>query len=82
MVEKIKCYCQKVLPLVFDDSLSYYEVVCKLTNKVNELVNTVNNLFSGAIEDYVDKHLKNFVLKGTYNAETETLILYLEKEEE
>lgn len=31
-------YCQKILPLVYDQSLSYYEVVCKLVDKVNELV--------------------------------------------
>lgn len=40
------CYCQKVLPLVYDNSLSYYEVLCKLTNKINELVYTVNELES------------------------------------
>ena len=36
--------CQKVLPLVYDNSLSYYEAICKLTDKVNELVDIVNNL--------------------------------------
>ena len=40
------CYCQKVLPLVYDNSLSYYEVLCKLTNKINELVDAVNELES------------------------------------
>ena len=38
------CDCQKVLPLVYDNSLSYYEAICKLTDKVNELVDIVNNL--------------------------------------
>lgn len=33
-----KFYCQKVLPAVYDDSLSYYEVLCKLTAKLNELI--------------------------------------------
>lgn len=36
------CYCQKVLPLVYDNSLSYYEVLCKLTNKINELETKLN----------------------------------------
>ena len=31
-------YCQKVLPLVYDESLSYYEQVCKLVAKVNEVI--------------------------------------------
>lgn len=34
-----KFYCQKVLPAVYDDSLSYYEVLCKLGAKINELIN-------------------------------------------
>lgn len=33
-----KFYCQKVLPAVYDDSLSYYEVLCKLGAKLNELI--------------------------------------------
>ena len=29
--------CAKVLPTVYDESLSYYEVICKLTKRVIEL---------------------------------------------
>ena len=29
--------CTRVLPTVYDDSLSYYEVLCKLTKRVEEL---------------------------------------------
>lgn len=29
--------CNKVLPTVFDDALSYYEVLCKLSKEVEEL---------------------------------------------
>lgn len=31
-------WCQKALPLVYDDSLSYYEVLCKVVNYMNEMV--------------------------------------------
>ena len=31
-------WCQKVLPLVYDESLSYYEVLCKVRDKLNELI--------------------------------------------
>lgn len=31
-------WCQKVLPLVYDESLSYYEVLCKVRYKLNELI--------------------------------------------
>ena len=31
-------WCQQVLPLVYDESLSYYEVLCKVRDKLNELI--------------------------------------------
>ena len=31
-------WCYKVLPLVYDDSLSYYEVLCKVVKYINELI--------------------------------------------
>lgn len=37
-------WCQKVLPLVYDDSLSYYELLCKVVHKLNELAENQNNL--------------------------------------
>ena len=37
-------WCQKVLPLVYDDSLSYYELLCKVVCKLNELAENENNL--------------------------------------
>lgn len=33
-----KFWCQKVLPLVYDDSLSYYEVLCKVVKYINDLI--------------------------------------------
>ena len=33
-----KFWSQKILPLVYDDSLSYYEVLCKLKDKINEVI--------------------------------------------
>ena len=37
-------WCQKVLPLVYDDSLSYYEVLCKVVNYINNLIDTNNQI--------------------------------------
>ena len=37
-------WCQKVLPLVYDDSLSYYELLCKVVCKLNEMAENQNNL--------------------------------------
>lgn len=51
-------WCQKVLPLVYDDSLSYYELLCKVVGKLNELAENQNNL-SDEIKQ-VAKDLDNF----------------------
>lgn len=40
----------KVLPLVYDDSLSYYEVVCKVKEKLNEVID-LDNAQSDAINE-------------------------------
>ena len=48
---KFRFWCQKVLPLVYDDSLSYYEVLCKLRNFVNELAERIANLFDEMADD-------------------------------
>ena len=39
----IHFWCQKVIPLVFDDSLSYYEAICKFMQKLNEVISALNN---------------------------------------
>ena len=37
-MKHFKFWCQKVLPLVYDDSLSYYEVLCKVVDYINNLI--------------------------------------------
>lgn len=44
MIDKLKYWCNKILPLVFDDSLSYYEVLCKTSAKLNEVIESTNML--------------------------------------
>lgn len=48
-IKPVRYWCYKILPLAYDDSLSYYEVLCKLTKKTNELVDMVNQYY-----DYAD----------------------------
>ena len=37
-LEKFRFWCFKVLPLVYDDELSYYEVICKCVEYINNLI--------------------------------------------
>ena len=43
-VDSFRFWCQKVLPLVYDDSLSYYELLCKVVNYLNNIIADVNTL--------------------------------------
>lgn len=35
-------WCQKVLPLVYDNSLSYYEVLCKLAKRIDDIGDAID----------------------------------------
>lgn len=52
-IPSFKFWCQKVLPLVYDDSLSYYEVLCKLTEYINLIIDN---------QDYFKSQLDEFGL--------------------
>lgn len=62
-IKNFRFWCQPILPLVYDDSLSYYEALCKFNTKLNEIIDRINN-FQEDIEDMVDNKinvLKNYV---------------------
>lgn len=58
-ISPVRFWVQKVLPLTFDDSLSYYELLSKVVYKLNEVINIVNPLGAG-IEDTINKYLDQF----------------------
>ena len=43
-IPKFKFWCQKILPLVYDDSLSYMELLCKVIDYLNKVIEDVNNI--------------------------------------
>lgn len=58
--------CFKVLPLVFDEALSYYEVLCKLRNSLNEVIEQANSLVNelGLTDSEIDE-IKTLVGEGS-----------------
>lgn len=42
----LRRWCHAILPTVYDDSLSYYEVLCKLSRHVNDLGDIINNIIN------------------------------------
>lgn len=59
---KVKAYCAKVLPLVFDNSLSYYEFLGKMCHKLNECIDALNAQNLNIIEftHMVQLEMENF----------------------
>lgn len=53
---RFRFWCQSVLPLVYDDSLSYYEVLCKVVKYLNDMVDAVNEVPEGL--DELEKELE------------------------
>lgn len=73
----MRFWTQKVLPLVYDDSLSYYEVVSKIASKLNEVIEYVTNEINETITEIVGQYFANV----TYNSETRSIRLYIGKED-
>lgn len=67
-------YTQFILPLVYDDSLSYYEVLAKVTKKLNEVIEWANN-YKDELYAYVDqKTLENLTTMRNELAEYKTTV--------
>ena len=66
---------QNILPLVFDDSMSYYETLCKLVYTVNQLIGIINGDLSDKIKQYIDEQFNNIMITAIYDPETETILL-------
>ena len=43
-INRLYYWCQKVLPAVYDDSLSYYELLAKVVAKLNEVIEGSDDL--------------------------------------
>ena len=53
-IKPLLFWCHKILPLVYDDSISYYEVLCKVVAKINEVIELANG-----IDEYIDKEIES-----------------------
>ena len=76
MIDKLRYWSHKILPLVYDDSLSYYEVLSKMRVKINEIIDYVQD----NIEAEIRAIIGSAFLDVSYDELTETLILYLNVE--
>lgn len=75
-MDKILYPCgAKILPLTYDDSLSYYEQVCKLTTKMNEIINIINTNVNEVLKEYIDSQFNNLIINAIYDESNEIITL-------
>lgn len=55
MLNTMSFYCQPILPLVYDESMSYYETLCKVVGQLNNTSETVNKLNEGLAGEIADR---------------------------
>lgn len=58
-ITNFRFWCHKIIPLVYDESLSYYEFLCKVMQKLNEVIDTLNQ-HSAEIERFETDILAQF----------------------
>lgn len=66
-------YC--ALPLEYDNSLSYYEQLCRLNKNVNEIKNALYGDISGLVDDYLNANFDKLIVGATYNKIDESITL-------
>lgn len=76
-------WCQKVLPLVYDDSISYYELLCKVVHYLNNVIKDISSMGHNIddlldafikLQDYVNNYFDNLDLQGEVNNVIERMI--------
>lgn len=58
--DHLRINCQKILPAVYGDSLSYYETLCKLQKAVNDLVDYLATFEDEILMQHL-RDLKNYI---------------------
>lgn len=75
-INNFRFWCQKVLPLVYDDSLSYYELLCKVVDYLNKIIDEANKIGTDVTElykafnqlkEYIDNYFKNLDVQEEIN---------------
>ena len=78
-----RVWCQKVLPLVYDDSLSYYELLCKVVDYLNKTMEEVNqlgvdvsNLFNAfqELQGYVNNYFDSLDVQEEINNKLDQMV--------
>ena len=87
-IQKLNTNCtsvggiSKTIPAEFDNSISYLEILYKLTGKINEVIDFVNVVLENKLSEYIDQRFNDMMIDAMYDPATETLVLKLEDGED
>lgn len=82
-LKPFKYWCQKVLPLVYDDSLSYYELLCKVVDYLNKVLSDTNTLANDVsalhdayvkLQEYVNTYFSSLDVQEEINNKLDTMV--------
>lgn len=69
------------LPSSYLASLTYEEQLLWLSKKTDEIISFINDILEQKLSEYIEEKFNDIMLDSMYEAETETLVLYLTHEE-
>lgn len=78
-----KFWVQHVLPLVYDDSLSYYELLCKVVKYLNDVISNVDGLkvdidklleAYNELQDYVNHYFDNLDIQAEVDKKLDEMV--------
>lgn len=67
------------LPSSYMISLSYEEQLLCIGKKTDEIIDFINTILEQKISDYINAKFNDMMINSMYEADTETLILYLDE---
>ena len=82
-LKPFRFWCQKVLPLVYDDSLSYYELLCKVVDYLNKTMEDVDTLHTDVenlhdayeqLQGYVNDYFDNLDVQEEINNKLDEMV--------
>ena len=82
-LQPFRYWCQKVLPLVYDDSLSYYELLCKVVDYLNKTMEDVETLHDDVtnlhtayeqLQNYVNNYFASLDVQEEINNKLDELV--------
>ena len=80
---EFRFWCQKVLPLVYEDSLSYYELLCKVVDYLNKTMEDVTNMdiditalynAYNELQNYVNEYFSSLDVQQEINNKLDSMV--------